>query len=404
MQKVNGFINKNLNLIITIFIIIQPILDLVVSLSLNVFHVGLNLGMIVRMLFLVFMSYVVFFIKGKRKYLLVYFFILLFYSLGYFLALDSNYFMSNLHGLLRIFYFPLMLILFLNIKDIKIDNKILVMTMFIYIILIFIAVVTNTGFNSYDIAKKGSLGWFNSTNEISGIISILLPITVAQFMNKKNIVIKVVLSLIFIFVIGEIGTKTPVLSLLITFLVSFIYFMIRSLKKKNYKIFTGLLIILTSVTVTSFLVVPKTNFYKNIMIHVKYLKLDSVDDIFENDYVFDHFIFSQRITFLKNTSNRYNKNGKEYKAIEMDYYDVFYNHGILGFIVYFSVYIYSLYLVFKNLAKKIDFKQLMEYLSLILVLILSLHSGHIITTPAVCIYVVIILKKLINNKANFMNE
>ena len=46
----------------------------------------------------------------------------------------------------------------------------------------------------------------------------------------------------------------------------------------------------------------------------------------------------------------------------------------------------------------------MEYLSLILVLILSLHSGHIITTPAVCIYVVIILKKLINNKANFMNE
>ena len=60
MQKVNGFINKNLNLIITIFIIIQPILDLVVSLSLNVFHVGLNLGMIVRMFFLVFMSYVVF--------------------------------------------------------------------------------------------------------------------------------------------------------------------------------------------------------------------------------------------------------------------------------------------------------------------------------------------------------
>ena len=76
MQKVNGFINKNLNLIITIFIIIQPILDLVVSLSLNVFQVGLNLGMIVRMFFLVLMSYVVFFIKGKRKYLLVYFFIL----------------------------------------------------------------------------------------------------------------------------------------------------------------------------------------------------------------------------------------------------------------------------------------------------------------------------------------
>ena len=37
----------------------------------------------------------------------------------------------------------------------------------------------------------------------------------------------------------------------------------------------------------------------------------------KNDYVFDHFIFSQRITFLKNTSNRYNKASLKNKLLEL---------------------------------------------------------------------------------------
>lgn len=412
MSKINKFIKSNINTIITIFILMQPILDLFVSLAINVFHISLNIGIILRMLFLVFMFYVALVIYHKKK-ILIYIFLCMIYGIIFLLVQDKSTILANLHGLMRVFYFPALLLILYSIRDnIKIYNKYLVYTLFIYIILIFVAVVTNTGFKSYDIAKKGSLGWFNSTNEISCIISILIPIMCALFKDKKNYIIKIIGCLIFLFIIGEIGTKTPVLALGITFVTTLVFLIVKSLRVKDYKLFTGLVTIIVIGVSSLILLLPKTNFYKNIEIHMKYLKIDSIEEIFGSDYVFDHFIFSQRITFLKNTDMRYSKastlkklfgigyvnsKGKEYKAIEMDYYDVFYNHGVIGFVIYFGLYIYVLHQVFKNLPKKIGFSRLMEYLSLVLILILSLYSGHVITSPAVSIYVVIIIMGLLSN-------
>ena len=224
---------------------------------------------------------------------------------------------------------------------------------------------------------------------------------------------KVIISIIFLYVISEMGTKTPILSLLIVLLGTFIYTIIKTLKDKKYKLLSGILIITVLLTVGTVVIIPKTNFYKNIMIHAKYLKLDSPKDIFTNDYVFDHFIFSQRISFLENTDNRYDKvkiskklfgmgyiskKKTNYKEIEMDYYDVWYNHGIIGFILFFSIYLYILFKVFRSLPKKIDYEKYMMYISLFLILILSLFSGHIITTPSVSLFVVLVLINLINIK------
>lgn len=161
------------------------------------------------------------------------------------------------------------------------------------------------------------------------------------------------------------------------------------------------------------MLIPKTNFYKNIKIHTKYLKITNVKQVFENEYMFDHFVFSQRISFLDKVESRYEKakitkklfgmgyvkkNSQKYKEIEMDYYDVLYNHGIIGFILYFSIYIYVLFRVFKNIPKKINFVSIMKYLSLFFILILSLFSGHIITRPAVSIYIVIIIIDLLKKE------
>ena len=411
MKRINHFINNNLNIIISIFILLQPILDLLVSLSINIFHISLNVGIIVRMFFLIFMLYVVFFVKQKRKTVIISFGLVFLYSIIFLMVQERDALFINLHGLLRVFYFPLLLMLFYSIKDdIKVDNLFLVITMFIYIILIFMAVVTGSGFNSYDIAKKGNLGWFNSTNEISCIISILIPYMFIIFKDKRHYIVKLLMSLIFIFVIGEVGTKTPILALGITVFATFLYCIINFVREKRYKslITIGMIFI---ILVTAFiLVVPRTNFYKNIKIHMNYLKLNNISEVFTNDYLFDHFIFSQRITFMKNTDREYSvaspikklfgigyscDSGKKYKAIEMDYYDIFYSHGVIGFIIYFGLYIYVLYRVFKNLPKRANFKYLMKCLSLILVLILSLYSGHVITAPAVSIYVVVIIIKLL---------
>ena len=415
MNKINNYVKKNLNRIISIFIIFSPILDVLVSISINVFHHNINVGIIFRMLFMLFIYYVSVIIYHKKKNL-IYIFLCMIYLVIYLVVQYDNTIIGNLHGFMRVFYFPILLLGFYSMKDkIKIEDKVLVTTGLIYILLIFVPVVTNTGFKSYSVAKVGSTGWFNSTNEISGILSILMPIITLWLISKEKIGLKFVVAVMFLFVISEVGTKTPILSLLIVLLASFIFVIVKCIKDKKYKTLVGLLIVLIVGSITAKVLIPKTNFYKNIVIHAKYLKLDSPKDIFTNEYVFDHFIFSQRISFLEKTDNRYdkvkiskkifgmgyvNKNNSNYKEIEMDYYDIWYNHGIIGFILFFSIYIYILIDILKKLPKKIKYDKYMNYVSLLLILILSLFSGHIITTPSVSLFAIIIIIGLVNTNVN----
>ena len=105
------------------------------------------------------------------------------------------------------------------------------------------------------------------------------------------------------------------------------------------------------------LILPKTNFYKNIRTHLDYLGLEHVTDIFKDPFLIDHFIFSSRIEFLDTMSSiyldspiyqklfgiGYINNNKETKLIEMDYFDIYYSHGLFGFLLFFLVTLYVLY-------------------------------------------------------------
>ena len=78
------------------------------------------------------------------------------------------------------------------------------------------------------------------------------------------------------------------------------------------------------------------------------------------------------------------------KAVEMDYFDIYYSHGFIGFILYFSIYIYVLYNVLKPKQKN-NFIRIMKLVSLLLIIILSLFTGHIITGPAVSFIAAVII-------------
>ena len=65
--------------------------------------------------------------------------------------------------------------------------------------------------------------------------------------------------------------------------------------------FLGVIFVLISI-VLLLGIVPRTNFYKNIKTHLNYLKVKNVVDVFKNEKLVDHFIFSQRITFLTKKS------------------------------------------------------------------------------------------------------
>ena len=125
----------------------------------------------------------------------------------------------------------------------------------------------------------------------------------------------------------------------------------------------------------------------------------------------DHFIFSQRLTFLENRKEDYLdastyeklfgigylEFGQEEKAVEMDYFDIYYSHGVVGFIIYFAIYGYIFYLIMKK-REKLNIEKYCIYISIILIILLSFITGHIITAPSVSILVAIILLKVMPDK------
>lgn len=408
-------IKKNFNKILAIFILMQPVLDLITGVFIHVFNINLTIGIIIRMLFLIFIMLTVTFIYKKKKILMYYFLFLIyafFYILGIIMFKNGVGLFAEIQGLLRVFYFPLLLVSLYSIKDnIRISKMTLVISLFMYLLFIFVPNSLNIGFKSYQITKSGTLGFFNSANEISGIISIITPIMVIIFKENKNFLLIFLMSILYLVVILTIGTKTPLLSFCITILSAILWLWIRSIKRKNYKVIFASLIAVLVLSVGIILILPKTNFYKNIKVHMNYLKVDDLGDVLEKPKLIDHFIFSQRLTFLDKKQALYEKatiyqklfgigylkEKKVAKAVEMDYFDIFYSHGIIGCLIFFIAYIYVLINILKN-RKKLNFSQYMLYISLILILFLSLFTGHIITAPSVSIIVITIIMMLENKK------
>lgn len=410
----SSFIKKNIDIICMLFLLSGPIIDFITGVMLHIFNLNLTLGLVLRILFLFFIFYVATFIY-KKKSNLVFFGIFGIYLLLFILGLtlfkeNPNYF-REIQNTFRLFYFPLLLISLFSIrKEIKITTLSLVITLCLYLILIFIPLALGVGFESYAITKEGTLGFYNSANEISAIIAILTPILFIIFYESKNLIFKLFITFIYLVVILSVGTKTPLLALIISLFVVFIYILYKAFIDKKYHVVTTFTAIIVALGLVLIIALPKTSFYKNIEVHLDYLKVDNIFDIFKDERLVDHFIFSQRLTFLNNKeklydeANTYQKifglgyydNGKELKSIEMDYFDVYYNQGVAGFIIFFVPYIYVLISVLQE-RKAFSFRQLMLYLSLFLIIVLSLFTGHIITAPAVSGLVSFILLSLVKN-------
>ena len=402
----NNYIKKYFNKILIIFILLQPILDLITGICVNLLNINITLGIIIRILFLIFLMYTTVFVYKKKFSLYTYLALSLYsilYLIGIIIYKDGVVF-YELQGLLKALYFPIILISLYDLKDeFKVSKMTLFTTLFIYLGLILIPNALGLGFESYKITKSGNLGFFNAANEISGIISLLTPIMFIVIKDLKNKVLKVVFPIIYLIVILTIGTKAPLLTLLITIAFSYLYYMINCIKKKTYKpiAITGIIIIVALSSLL--LILPKTNFYKNIEVHLDYLEVDNVFEIFQEQELIDHFIFSQRLTFLSDKSIDYiesstyekifgigyTEDGKQTKLIEMDYFDIIFSHGIVGTIVIIGIYLYILYKVLST-SRKIDFDNYMIKLSILLILMLSFFTGHIITAPAVSIIAVIL--------------
>lgn len=391
----NSIIKNNIMKIISFLVVAQPVIDLVVGLSLaHSFYP--TIFSLIRLGILIFFLYYFIFInkscvKQKVTILISMIFI---YLVLYFVFHGYN--LMELKSSLKVFYFPLLFSIIFSIleeTEEKINQKHLLFSLFLYSFIIVVGALTNTAFNSYIESKVGSSGYFYAANEISAIISILLPFAFEYVFSKTSFV-KILYLFFIISSIFIIGTKTPFISLIICLL----YYMFKFINKKN--IIKISMISIISLIILSFLIV-KTPIYKNMKIHAAFLKIDNITEIVPRPDLIDHFLLGSRLKLLNENNQIYLNSsfGKQLmgigyvdnpKLVEMDFCDIFYRQGIIGFILYFSIVIYVISKQIRKCGKK-------NIMPVVLICLISFTVGHVLIAPAVSIFVAIIM-------CNFIKE
>lgn len=417
---IDKFLKKNIEKILITFLYMQPILDLSTGLTQNILKTTITPSSIIRLIFLILCMYYIIKIdntknkkKNKISTILIIIYLILF-SITTIKYKDINALSFELKNTINTFYLPIITLALIDIfkqYKIKINIKTLANIYLIYTILITIPGLTKTGFQSYHEAKLGTTGWFVSANAIGNIISILMPLIILYIIKiKDNKIKKAILILTTLYTVTCIGTKVPILSLIICTITTLLYYMIKWIKEKQNKKILISIITTIILTISSLITIPKTTFYKNIQIHKEYLGFNSYIDVLKDYKLIDHFIFSQRLTFLNNTTKTYQesnitqkligigyienyaKDNVSTKTIEIDYFDILYRNGILGFILYFYIIIPTIIKKTKEL-KQNTLTNIEIKLSILLTLIIAFFAGHILITPNVCIFPALILIK-----------
>lgn len=403
MSKFNLFLEKNNKKIVILFLFLCPIIDILTSFFINILDVNLTIGIVLKTLFGFYMIYYLLFIfkSDKKRYLYLYALVLLIYFLIYFFMAGGFYF-SEVQFIFKVFYFPLSLIfLYVTKKDYHFDYKFLSLLFIVYLLLVFIPLIFNIGFESYDVAKKGSAGLFNSANEIGGVLSILFPFflyySLINIKNYKSTILNILMMFIYLFTIFGIGTKAPVIGFVLTVVVFVIYYFISFIKRKKYKEVSFLSLGVIAIFILALLIIPNTTFYKNIKIHVNHFNINSYVEIFTDFENLDNIVFSERLTLLKNNfssfkgdfiiGSSFSENDKIVKTVEIDFVDILFTFGVLGFLLFFTPLIYIIYLLKKE-KNKIN---LIIGLSLLIAFLLALFTGHILIVPTISFLVALLI-------------
>ncbi len=412
LKKVNQKIESNIIVIYMIYLFLQPILDLTTGILLNKFNLDLSISAYIRMLFLLFGVYYLWFINQERnkKYLIVLLFYSIFFLSGIYIFKGMNMFLFESKMLLNILYFPIILLFTIRIFNYKkISLKKISIILEIYLILIFVPNLLNIGFNSYSYAKTGAIGFFYSANAVGSIISLLIGGAIAYMQKCKNRVRLLILLIVYVYCLLNIGTKAPLLCASLIFIYYLIYLFYYLIKTRKYILFIILIGLLSVFIIAFIILIPKTPFYQNIIIHLNFLEIHSFKDFFSFKCL-DRFIFSDRLTFFENNleiyqnANIYQKlfgigytiNNSYLKIVEMDYLDMIISQGIIGFIIIYFLYFKILYKIFRNYFKnfKNNFNNLIKsscFIAVIISILCACLTGHVLSTPAVAIYVIIIL-------------
>ena len=423
------------------FLISLPILDLLSSITNRITDSFFSVGMIIKGLAIIIsVFYIIFRSSSKhRKITLWYFGFILLYILLYFSfktdLLNSNIFLNECNYLLRFIYFPTMLFTFINIFDEKGFpkdklNKIIFVSLIIYIIFITIPTIFNINFSSYsNLNYAGSVGWYYAANEVSTILLLLFPFIYVLYNNKK--IVMIILFLISLYTIGLIGTKVTLFGILIITFLILVLSIIKEKKINSKNIIIPFLMFLVSILfmVNNYAATNmKNSLSESEMNEIANInkELSSDEEKYKNDKFYIKFkeigskLLSSRDVYALNTYRIYKESYKDdyslfgmgfsnttrinnirsEKLIEIDILDVFFHLGIVGILLLACPFIYALYIVLKE-KKNLTVESIFLILMILLTLGISSTAGHVFLAPAVSIYIAIYFCYLFNELKYF---
>lgn len=384
------FSSKLFDKLIFIFIIIQPFIDAITMYQIRSPIKIISISVITRGLFLVIISFWLY--KKCRKKLL--FYILLGYfviDVVYIILFTNNSIYQEIANLFQIFYLPLVILFFQLYENKKINLSLIFKVYLIYLNFIIVPYFLHIGVyaSEYYPGKSGYYGLFNGGNEISAVILAMLPWIVHYLSNNRNVFLKIFTAIETIFCIYLIGTKTILLGSIIVLLYFLIPKIFKIFKKDVLKNILISILIATILLILIIIVVPSMPLYKNILLALKFFNVNSLTDFLKIE-VIDNIIFSGRLNILENINEIYcNSQFITYifglgettllnlKLIEIDIFDIFYSIGILGIFIYLMIMIKGI--------KKAKLKSIYLF-SFILLIFVSLFTGHILTSTCVSIY------------------
>ena len=418
--------NKNMGQFIYIFLILQPILDLLTSFMVRYSDFTITIGMLGRGLFILVLGiYFLFFSKSKHKRKsIIYFGIIGIYFIFYILSkaniLEMQYLKVELTYLFKYMYFPIVCVILLNIYD-ELDLKkekifkICLFNVIVYSTFILLPELTGTAFSSYTNANKGSVGWFYAANEIGAIIVALFPYAYYMLFERMSIIRIIIVFMIIVCAMTILGTKTAFLGMIITEFIYLLYFIFN--RKKNRALGLKLSI---CIIILSLVLIPQLPVIKNLQSSISKANEttteteqddDEDDDVQPELEKFLKVVFSGRQKFFIRTLNIYNSssttdkflgigftnrpeinNKRIEKLIEIDPLDIFFHYGIVGFVLYFLPLLYILFKVLSSLFHhklKLTFFRVTNLYTIAIVTMISMVAGHVYGAPAVSIYVAV---------------
>ena len=399
------------------FILLQPLLDISA-------YFGLPVSEVVRMAALgIGGIYLLFFTKLNKKVVL-YFSLLGGYTIIHLLV---NFFMKEPYSLIdemiyvvKTLYFVIVLFVYIKVfqsfqkhpkwKNIVFRNVAISITMIV--IVLGIAEITDTGKRSYDmLAKSGHTGWFFSGNELSAIMAMGVAFFTYQIihLSSKNKLwqwLSIIPLLLTSWAMMTIGTKVGFGSLIIITVVMLGYLVFRSIQqnKIHFQLTTWIIVVIGIIVFTPITAIGQNlniNYPDNVNVPSTLVK--KTNKVKANEEVVPVRVLSGREDFLNEAINQYKEAPiaqkvfgmgmggnykREAKLVEMDFFDLFFNFGVLGFLLLLAPVIYFMWNTLKNIyhTKKITFEFTLIIISIGIGLGTAFVAGHVLSSPAASFY------------------